>query len=145
MRFRTFQLCTKNQKKNKTRFRRERERERENNASSARHVYALWTKQMQDKKQDKMQHVKSSQSEADDAVNDVVTGTTVNSWTSDQLLNSNRVRMRGTRVRECERQRDKGNRFYKKKGIEKNNYGRVEDLAPPCRQFGYGLIQFFQD
>lgn len=46
--------------------------------------------------------------------------------------------------REKESEDEKEDRFYKKKK-EKNNYDRVEDLAPPCRQFGYGLIQFFQD
>lgn len=44
-------------------------------------------------------------------------------------------------VNESARRED---RFYKKNN---NNYGiySTEDLAPPCRQFGYGLIQFFQD
>jgi len=37
---------------------------------------------------------------------------------------------------------ERGDRFYKKNN---NNYGSTEDLAPSCRQFGYGLIQFFQD
>lgn len=54
------------------------------------------------------------------------------------------VRMDGSEIASESARED---RFYNKKKKRKKtrNYGRVEDLAPLCRQFGYGLIQFFQD